>query len=255
MITIATFSARTGIPSSSLRFYEEEGLLVPSGRLPNGYRVYDSAQVPQAQLIQSLREAGIGLAGIRQFLAAEGAERESLLSAWRQEVAARLLALQMADQYLGGLQPEAPQIHLLRWAEESYLLWLPARAPAAPLPFGPALKAGERALRQLGIQVLSTGYVRTLDLEGGVLVGEVGYQLKGRPARVPEGARLQEVPPQLFATLECDLIDETSAHRVYRYLDRFGFKPSGLYLERYLPEEREHYQILLAIVPQSNPKK
>lgn len=249
MITIATFAARTGIAPSSLRFYEEEGLLIPSGRLPNGYRVYAPVQVPEAQLIQSLREAGIGLAGIREFLAAGTAQRERLLAAWRQEMAARLLALQLADQYLGALEPDGPQIHLLHWAEPSWLLWLPARAPAAPLPFGPALRAGERQLRQLGVQLLSTGYVRTLDLEAGMLVGEVGYQLKGRPAKLPEGARLQAVEPSHFATLECDLVDETSAHRVYRYLDRCGFKPSGLYLERYLPGEQERYQIMLAIIP------
>lgn len=248
-MTIATFASRTGIAATSLRFYEDEDLLVPAGRLPNGYRVYDPAQVPEAQLIQSLREAGIGLTGIREFLAADVARRESLLATWRQEVASRLLSLQMADQYLGGLEPEAPQIHLLRWAESSWLLWLPARAPAAPLPFGPAMKDGERTLRRLGIQVESGGYVRTLDLEAGELVGEVGFQLRGQPVRLPEGARLQAVAPTLFATLECNLIDETSAHRLYRYLDRFGFAASSLYLERYLPGESDRYQILLAIVP------
>jgi DNA-binding transcriptional MerR regulator len=249
MMTIANFAARTGIAASALRFYEEEGLLVPAGRLPNGYRLYDPAQVPVALLIQSLREAGVGLVGIRAFLQAGTAERESLLALWRQEMAAKLLSLQMADQYLGGLEPEAPQIHLLRWAEPSWLLWLPARAPAAPLPFGPALKAGERLLREQSISFSSSGYVRTIDLVAGELVGEVGFQLRTRPPRWPEGARLEQISPTLFAMLECNLVDETSAHRVYRYLARFGFAPSGLYLERYLPGERERYQIMLAIRP------
>jgi hypothetical protein len=50
-------------------------------------------------------------------------------------------------------------------------------------------------------------------LEAGDLVGAVGFQLKERPDRLPEGARLQAVPLTLFATLECNLVDDTSGDR------------------------------------------
>ncbi|MGE5591707.1 MAG: MerR family transcriptional regulator [Bacillota bacterium] len=247
MLTIAQFGDRTGISPSALRFYERKGLLAPAKRLANGYRVYASTQMEEAQLINSLREAGVSVAAIREFLELDAAGRQKMLVQWRQEVAARLLSIQMADQYLRGLRPDRPQIHLHRWEEPSVLLWFPATAPLEPLPFAPALAEHGKKLQRVGVTVLSGGYVRTLDIVDSRLVGEVGFRVKPGRGRFPAGVRVQETPPTLFATLVCTTDDEKAAHRIFQFLYEFGFVTAGLHLERYLPGVSDRYQLMVAV--------
>lgn len=42
---INEFSERTGLPPSTLRFYDQKRLLEPKQRLENGYRIYTDDQV------------------------------------------------------------------------------------------------------------------------------------------------------------------------------------------------------------------
>lgn len=247
MLTISQFSSRTGISASALRFYERKGLLAPR-RLANGYRAYGPEQVDEAKLINSLREVGVSVADIRHFLGQDQERRRQLLAQWHLDAEERLAALRVATQYLRGLSPEEPQIHLHRWEEPSVLLWFPASGPIEPLPFGPTMAACSRQLERLSISVLSGGYVRTVDRTENRLTGEVGFRIKaGRRRGLPPEARLQELPPALFATLECTLDDEKSAHRVFRWIDHFGLAPSGLYLERYLPGAADRYELMLGV--------
>ncbi|QRK10553.1 MerR family DNA-binding transcriptional regulator [Archangium violaceum] len=250
MLTIARFAERTGLSPSALRFYERKGLLVPARRLENGYRVYSPRQVGDAQLIHSLRQADVRLADIRHFLGLGLEERAALLARWRDEARARLLTVQLAEQYLQGLHPEGPSIHLHRWEKPSQLLWFPATAPVRPQPFLRAISERRRQLEKLGVPIASGGYVRTLDVEASTLVGEVGFRIEvGRKRSLPAQVRVQEVPPTLFASLECTADDDKAAHRVFRFLDHFGFTPSGLHLERYLLGAGGRYQLLLSVRP------
>ncbi len=249
MLTIAQFADRTGISPSALRFYERKGLLQPAQRLANGYRAYAPEQVAEAQLINSLRQADVSVAAIRQFLQVDAAGRTTMLAQWQKEVTARLLTIQMAGQYLHGLQPDQPQIHLHRWEEPSVLLWLPATGPAGPLAFAAAVAEQTRVTERLRLPVLSGGYVRTLDVVGNRVAGEVGFRLAAKKGlKPPAGARLQEVPPTHFATIECLVDDEKAAHRVFRFMHQFGYKPMGLSLERYIPGESDRYQLLIAVM-------
>ncbi|MCP3104314.1 MerR family transcriptional regulator [Myxococcus sp. K15C18031901] len=246
MLTISQFADRSGLSASALRFYERKGLLKPARRWDNGYRAYAASQVAEARFISSLRAAGISLAAIREFLRRDARAREALLTTWRQEMAARLLSLQVADQYLRGLDSARPLLHLEHWSDPSVLVWFPATAPERPLPFLDAVVMRKRELERRGTTVLTSGYVRTLDRVGGQLVGEVGFRVKaGR--RTPPGARRQELPPTLFATLECGLRDDVAAHRVFRLLDDLGFFPEGPHLERYLPGTADRYLLMISV--------
>jgi DNA-binding transcriptional MerR regulator len=200
MLTISQFADRSGLSPSALRFYERKGLLLPATRRDNGYRAYAPTQVGAARFISSLRAAGISIAAIREFLRKDARTREALLSAWRQDLSARLLSLQVADQYLLGLKSSVPRVHLEHWAEPSVLAWFPVSAPEGPLPFLAQVTPYKKVLERRGLPVLTSGYVRTLDAARGQLSGEVGFRLKpGR--RMPSGCRRQDVPPTLFATL------------------------------------------------------
>jgi DNA-binding transcriptional MerR regulator len=105
MMTIGIFSERTGLRPKTLRYYEEVGLLVPNVRAAYGYRQYEDNQVEPALLIHSLRQAGVGIADIRRFMAGDGSEQARLLQRWREETEARMLSLQIAKQFLQGFHP------------------------------------------------------------------------------------------------------------------------------------------------------
>jgi DNA-binding transcriptional MerR regulator len=66
-LLIGELSERTGVSRRALRYYEEQGLLVPE-RACNGYRVYaDDAPLIVSQ-IQGLFAAGLDSEAIRQYL-------------------------------------------------------------------------------------------------------------------------------------------------------------------------------------------
>jgi DNA-binding transcriptional MerR regulator len=56
-----------GVSPRSLRFYEEEGLIVP-GRCSNGYRDYCGSTITRVQVIRSLLEAGLPVRLIKDVL-------------------------------------------------------------------------------------------------------------------------------------------------------------------------------------------
>ncbi len=65
----------TDTPARSLRYYEEQGLIVPR-RLPNGYREYDDYLVDRVIQIRGLIDSGIPTRIIRQILPCLGKPRE-----------------------------------------------------------------------------------------------------------------------------------------------------------------------------------
>ena len=67
-LTIGGFSRLTGLTPKALRHYDTLGLLRPAAVEPNGYRVYDRAQIPAGRLIRRLRDLDVPLEDIRAVL-------------------------------------------------------------------------------------------------------------------------------------------------------------------------------------------
>jgi len=63
---IGELAKATGTTPRALRHYEQAGLL-PSGRAPNGYRVYDERAVVRVRNIRHLLDAGLTLEDVRAF--------------------------------------------------------------------------------------------------------------------------------------------------------------------------------------------
>ena len=81
MLTIGEFSRVTGLTVKALRFYHEQGLLVPSYvDRQTGYRHYDDAQVEAARVIAYLRGLEFSVADIRDILR-HGGDDDALLDA------------------------------------------------------------------------------------------------------------------------------------------------------------------------------
>jgi DNA-binding transcriptional MerR regulator len=76
---IGELSSRTGVPTRMLRYYEEQGLLVP-GRARNGYRSYAEEDVARAQTIRSLIRSGLPTRLIAIVLEMEDPENDTWTS-------------------------------------------------------------------------------------------------------------------------------------------------------------------------------
>jgi len=67
-ITIGELARRTGVRTSALRFYEESGILEPSGRV-GGRRRYSEDAVRLVEVVRFAQRAGFTLAEIRTLFA------------------------------------------------------------------------------------------------------------------------------------------------------------------------------------------
>ena len=68
MNTIGAVARRVGIRTSAVRYYESQGILPPSRRLPNGYRVYEDDAVSSLRFIRRAQALGITLSEVKQLL-------------------------------------------------------------------------------------------------------------------------------------------------------------------------------------------
>ena len=67
-LTIGQLAKRVGVRTSTLRYYEEEGLLSPTRRSEAGYRLYDERAEETLHFIQRAQRLGFSLDDIRSLL-------------------------------------------------------------------------------------------------------------------------------------------------------------------------------------------
>lgn len=90
--SIGEASRLSGVSVRRLRFYCDEGLLPPAGRTESGYRVFTDSELVRLDLINCLRDAGIGLDAIREVLSNQLSLTDALklrLDALEAEIAAQ----------------------------------------------------------------------------------------------------------------------------------------------------------------------
>src|SRR5947209_19262990 len=89
LFTIEQVATRTGLTKRTLRYYEEVGLLLPTGRTEGNYRRYSEADVKRLERIKELRDLlGFSLTDIRTLISAED-ERIQIKEAYRHETEAQ----------------------------------------------------------------------------------------------------------------------------------------------------------------------
>ena len=97
--TIQEISTLTGLPHSTLRYYEALGLLEPVARASNGHRRYGDTDLRRIELIKKLRHTGMTLDAIGAFVAlyregsATAGQRRAILLAHRETVRAQVAEL------------------------------------------------------------------------------------------------------------------------------------------------------------------
>ena len=105
---ISRLAAHAGIPTTTLRYYEKEGL-VPAARTPGGYRLYTDADAERVRFIAAAKHLGLSLGRIRD-----------LLGVWDGGMCRSLLADADADREElrgGGVTVRLPAVHAARLAE------------------------------------------------------------------------------------------------------------------------------------------
>ncbi|MFI8487405.1 MerR family transcriptional regulator [Streptomyces rubrogriseus] len=100
-LTPAATADRTGVSIDTLRYYEREGLIGPIGRSAGGRRQYTEDDVFWIGLVTCFREAGLGIAALREFVAILRADhspqdRVAFLRERRAALEERVVALRQA---------------------------------------------------------------------------------------------------------------------------------------------------------------
>jgi DNA-binding transcriptional MerR regulator len=134
MLTIGQLAKRVGLRPSTLRYYEQEGLVLPEGRSEAGYRLYQTQAEQRLRFIQRAQRLGFSLADIRALLAdwqagdlsnqALIATAENRYLALEQQITDRLilqheLALFLQDLYQQGDVP-LDQLFARVWHDPHY---------------------------------------------------------------------------------------------------------------------------------------
>jgi DNA-binding transcriptional MerR regulator len=108
-LKIQELSQASGVPTKTIRFYEESGVLPSPARKPNGYRDYDQSDIERLRLVAGARRLDLSLDDIREILALRD-QREApcrtLLDRIHQkanEVAERIVVLQRLEAELRDL--------------------------------------------------------------------------------------------------------------------------------------------------------
>jgi len=92
---IAEAASLVGVAPTTLRYYEDIGLLAAPARGSNGYRAYDEDDVARLRFVTAVKNLGIPLSDVRELVAAYGVEDCSTVAHHVVEtVAARLTETQ-----------------------------------------------------------------------------------------------------------------------------------------------------------------
>jgi DNA-binding transcriptional MerR regulator len=100
LLTIGEVALRAGVRTSTLRYYDDEGLVVPSARV-GGRRRYGPVAVEQVATIRFCRALGFTLDEIRVILAAPRGKAQK--ARWRGLVDAKIAALDAVVAQAGAM--------------------------------------------------------------------------------------------------------------------------------------------------------
>ena len=76
--TIREISEMFGLPASTIRYYEDEGILTNVGRSPSGQRIFTDGHVNRLRTVCCFKNTGMTIAELRQFFAYEADENAHL---------------------------------------------------------------------------------------------------------------------------------------------------------------------------------
>jgi MerR family copper efflux transcriptional regulator len=103
LIQIGQVAERTGLSLRTIRFYEENGLVLPTARSEGGFRLYSEDAVARLEVIKRMKPLGFTLEEMRELLSLltaldvggeDGAQLLDRLQMFHEAATARVTALQ-----------------------------------------------------------------------------------------------------------------------------------------------------------------
>ncbi len=121
-MNIGTAAQESGLPTKTVRYYADIGLVAPHGRAGNGYRAYGSGEVQRLQFVRRARAFGFSVGECRELLGLYGdrnrasadvkrlalARIERLEAQMRELAALRDDLARLADACKGDGAPDCP---------------------------------------------------------------------------------------------------------------------------------------------------
>ena len=105
--SIKEAAALTGLPASTLRYYEQIGVIEPVGRgASSGHRVYDDADLDQLMWVSCLAATGMSIGDMRLYMAnnrigaGAAADQQRLLEEQQARLEAEAAALALRRRYV-----------------------------------------------------------------------------------------------------------------------------------------------------------
>jgi DNA-binding transcriptional MerR regulator len=95
LLAIGELAERTGVPATTLRYYDELGLVRPEARAA-GRRRYAASAVRDVGVIVFLREIGFSLAEIGRFLAGDRRDQQEMIEKKLAELAEQRHRIEVA---------------------------------------------------------------------------------------------------------------------------------------------------------------
>ena len=111
-VGLGQLGKRAGVGIDTVRYYERNGLLSPSARLPSGYRRYGEVEVARLRFIRRAQRLGFTLKEIRELLALSAQRNVASVKrsalAKLDDVKARIAALEKVRDGLENLVAACP---------------------------------------------------------------------------------------------------------------------------------------------------
>ena len=112
MTTIGKLSRRYGLSRTTLLYYDKVGVLKPSARSENGYRVYTDADAARLERICLYRRAGLSLKAIKAVLEPGAATLNHVLDRRLTALATEIADLRTQQHLVLALLPREPPENL-----------------------------------------------------------------------------------------------------------------------------------------------
>lgn len=103
MYRITQLAREFGLSRSTLLYYDQIGLLPPSGRSEAGYRSYSLSDRERLATICSYRQAGLGIEDIRRLLALNEQGGDEVIRQRLQAIGGEIRGLQAQQRLLTGM--------------------------------------------------------------------------------------------------------------------------------------------------------
>lgn len=249
LMTIQDFSMKTGIPKSTLRFYESKQLLVPIRHEKSNYRMYTEEQIPRAKLISSLRIASIPIRDIQLYVQTDRETQTTMKRAWIEQLKKQQSQLEMGIRYLESDQ-QSNDIYLFKKSAET-VIWFQAEAP--PGQFSQALVARREQIRRHAISVNNT-YIKYQSGTRKIIQVAIGFGVSSEMT-IPfiSGASVEELNESLCIGLAFHgnfSHIETGYRKLFRYCAENDWSPSGSVFEWYRGDQIDETDIIIPVTEQ-----